>query len=156
MILKTFVVDVKFASGNSMEPIIQNGDWLVVWKLAYGLKLPNRNTYLLRWASPKAGDIVLFPIDNRFVVKKCVASCKDEIELFSKSENDDVFYYLRLTDRLVDLNAEEFRNLGGKSGVKFIPQDMVLVLGENLVVSVDSRNFGFLSCDSICGKVLWM
>ena len=43
----------------SMEPNVHVGDHIVVAKAAYGLRLPLTETYLLRYAKPARGDVVV-------------------------------------------------------------------------------------------------
>ncbi|MDR0551302.1 MAG: signal peptidase I [Spirochaetaceae bacterium] len=56
--IKLFFFDFILASGRSMSPAIESGQILIVNKLSYGLRLPGG--YLMRWAEPKPGDIVVF------------------------------------------------------------------------------------------------
>ena len=72
LILKLFLFDFMIAEGNSMEPIINPGKILLVSKLSYGLRFPGSGTYLLRWALPKEGDIVVFYTpQGEIAVKRC-------------------------------------------------------------------------------------
>jgi len=57
---KLFVFDVVIADGNSMEPTIRSGSVLIVNRLSYGLRLPGRGDFLVRWGSPADGDVVVF------------------------------------------------------------------------------------------------
>ena len=60
LILKLFFFDLVIAQGHSMEPAIKNGKVLVISRLRYGLRIPSRQKYLIRWALPKAGEVVIF------------------------------------------------------------------------------------------------
>jgi signal peptidase I len=70
--LKIFVFDVMIAQGNSMIPSVKNGAVLLVFKPGYGLRLPGASSYLLRWAKPGRGDVVVFytPL-GELAVKRC-------------------------------------------------------------------------------------
>jgi signal peptidase I len=72
LIMKLFMFDFMIAEGHSMEPSIKPGKILVVFKMTYGLRIPVTGTYLLRWASPCEGDIVVFytPL-GEIAVKRC-------------------------------------------------------------------------------------
>ena len=71
-ILKLFVFDFMIAQGHSMEPAIQNGNVLVINRLRYGLRLPLQQRYLIRWAMPKSGEIVVFYTPSgELAVKRC-------------------------------------------------------------------------------------
>jgi signal peptidase I len=72
LFMKLFLFDFMIAEGDSMQPSIGPGKILLVCKLVYGLRVPGSGTYLLRWASPKEGDIVVFytPL-GEIAVKRC-------------------------------------------------------------------------------------
>jgi signal peptidase I len=72
LVMKLFLFDFMIAEGHSMLPVIRPGTVLVVLKPAYGFRLPGAGNYLIRWASPKRGDIVVFytPL-GEIAVKRC-------------------------------------------------------------------------------------
>jgi len=72
ILIKMFLLDFIIAEGNSMEPAIRSGSVLVVNRMQYGLRLPGRQGYLVRWAAPKQGEVVVFytPSGN-IAVKRC-------------------------------------------------------------------------------------
>ena len=72
--LKLFVFDFMIAQGNSMEPAIKNGTILIVSRLRYGLRLPWKQEYLVRWGQPKTGEVVVFYTPSgELAVKRCIA-----------------------------------------------------------------------------------
>jgi signal peptidase I len=70
--MKLLLFDFVIAEGHSMLPAIKPGTVLLILKPAYGFRLPGAGKYLLRWASPRAGDIVVFytPL-GEIAVKRC-------------------------------------------------------------------------------------
>ena len=73
-ILKLFVFDFIVAQGSSMEPSIKNGTVLIISRLRYGVRLPWRQKYMVRWAQPKVGDVVVFYTPTgELAVKRCKA-----------------------------------------------------------------------------------
>ena len=148
LFLKSYVLDIRRISGHSMEPTLSDGQFVVIWKLAYGIQLPAANRYLCRWGMPQTGDTVLYHIDGRFVVKRCV-----------KIENTELHFGSLILDdnRTVALNRVQFRNLGGflPQAEQYVPTGFILALGDNAIQSRDSRDYGFVSVDSICGRLLW-
>ena len=72
LIMKLFLFDFMIAEGHSMMPAINPGKILLVFKLNYGLRLPGSGAYLLRWSSPRQGDVVVFitPL-GEIAVKRC-------------------------------------------------------------------------------------
>jgi len=74
LILKLFFLDFMIAQGQSMEPAIQSGAVLVISRLRYGLRLPWRQSYFLRWAKPREGEVVVFYTPSgELAVKRCTA-----------------------------------------------------------------------------------
>jgi signal peptidase I len=72
--LKLFIFDFIMAQGNSMEPAIQNGAVLIVSRLRYGFRFPWGQSYLIRWAAPKEGEVVVFYTPSgELAVKRCTA-----------------------------------------------------------------------------------
>ena len=62
--LKIFFFDFILTEGRSMLPSIASGRLLFVNKVSYGIRLPLSDRYLLRWAEPKNGDVVVFWTPN--------------------------------------------------------------------------------------------
>ncbi len=123
----------------SMEPGIHNGQTILVSKIAY------RNLWPWK-AGPSSGDVVVFnnPYDHRLVVKRCRLLPGDSIEV------DDTGWLL-VGDQRYFLTERQKELL---SGFKTVPEDTVLVLGDNSFHSVDSRDYGFISIETIRGKVI--
>jgi signal peptidase I len=73
-VLKLFVFDFMIARGHSMEPAIHDGNVLVISLLSYGLRVPFRQSYLVRWGQPKPEEIVVFYTPSgELAVKRCVS-----------------------------------------------------------------------------------
>jgi signal peptidase I len=70
--MKFLLFDFMITEGHSMIPAIKPGTVLVVIRPAYGFRFPWSEDYLLRWAAPKNGDVVVFltPLGER-AVKRC-------------------------------------------------------------------------------------
>lgn len=72
LVMKLVLFDFMIAEGRSMEPAIQPGSVMVVAKIAYGLRLPGSEGYLLWWSLPKSGDVVIFYTpEGDIAVKRC-------------------------------------------------------------------------------------
>jgi signal peptidase I len=71
-LIKTFVFDLVISEGDSMEPAVTSGSLLAVNRLAYGVRNPFTGKYLIRWAAPKKGSIVIFYTpQGDLAVKRC-------------------------------------------------------------------------------------
>lgn len=145
-IAKLFVVDILSVSGNSMTPTIKDRSTLVVNKLAYGIVNPFSNEFLYQWAYPKKDDIVIFLHCNKIVVKRCIATQGTTLEFLADSE-----YILKVNNKTIPLKEEEYKRLSSFSQV---PSGYVLVLGDNIEESIDSREYGFVAVKNITGKIL--
>jgi signal peptidase I len=145
LVIKLFALDVLYVSGPSMLPTLTHGSIVVEFKLAWGIPLPFTNRYLIRWGWPQQEDIVIYPRDGRYVIKRCVASGGAPLHWSGD-------YCLRIGDRTVPLSEIQYGNL---SGITAVPQNMIFALGDNPEHSVDSRDYGFIDQDSVRGKVIW-
>lgn len=121
--------------GNSMEPSLHNGEFVVVNRLAYN------------FAPPERGDIVVFhfPLDNnRRFIKRVIGEPGDVVEI---------------DDGQVLVNAERLQEPYISSppsyeGEWHVGQGQVFVLGDNRNNSSDSQNWGMLPLDEIIGKAV--
>lgn len=157
LIIKIFILDVKYVKGNSMQPALNDGNLIFILKAAYGIKIPFKNFYILRWKQPQQNDIVVFLKNGHFTVKRCAGNSNQTIEFMSNLRyNGGLNYAMKTSGKIVALTGTQFRNLGGMSETKSVPAGTVLVLGDNLNDSYDSRDYGFILIDGIIGKViLW-
>lgn len=62
--LKLCVIGLYLVPSPSMLPGLIPGDRVIANKLAYGLNIPFVNSPILRWSTPKRGDIILFSFEN--------------------------------------------------------------------------------------------
>jgi signal peptidase I len=89
--LKVFVFDFMKAQGKSMEPAIKNGSVLVINRIRYGLRLPGQKAYLIQWAAPKPGEVVVFYTpEGELAVKRCFEL--SEGSFFALGDNPNASY----------------------------------------------------------------
>lgn len=144
---KLFVLDVMYVSGPSMAPTFTTGSFVFEYKLAWGVPVPFANRYAVRWGLPRVGDIVIFPWQNRWVIKRCLATGGMPLAF-----PDDGEYRIIVSDESISLNHAQYLRL---RDTECVPEGMLFVVGDNRKESVDSREYGFVSVDSVRGKVLW-
>lgn len=60
LLLRAFIFEPYRIPSDSMMPTLLDGDFILVDKFAYGLKLPITNTKILATGEPKRGDVVVF------------------------------------------------------------------------------------------------
>ena len=135
--------------GSSMLPTLVDGQFLIANKLLYARlsRGDSDRTSLFAFHPPRHGDviIVVFPKDpTRDVVKRVIGLPGDVIEIDSgrvvrNGERLDEPYVVHRDARTFD--AVE------------VPSGSYYVLGDNRLVSSDSRHWGFVSDDHIIGRV---
>lgn len=145
ILLHLFSFDIAPVCGRSMQPTLQPGQVILVNRLAYGLQVPLINTYLFFWQGVREGDIIAFdsPVDNRVVVKRCIAVAGMPILL----ENGIMY----AGGRAYPLRQESIEYL---SQYKRVPDMTVLAVGDNPDRSIDSRIYGFIPLKSIRGRIV--
>src|SRR6266704_88477 len=79
--LRSALADCNDVPTGSMKPTIEEGDRVVVNKLAYDLKVPFTTYEIAKWGDPKRGDIVVLfsPVDGVRLVKRVVALPGDQV-----------------------------------------------------------------------------
>lgn len=147
IILKTFIIDIEKISGASMEPAIHDESTVILSKIHYGIFNPLGDRLLVQWRLPAKGDVVFYWYNDRPVIKRCVAT-EHETLVFSH----DSGYSMSVGGNTIPLSEAQYQRLKYSSEV---PAGTILAVGDNHSVSVDSRDYGFISVDSIMGKVLW-
>jgi signal peptidase I len=138
------VLDLASVQGSSMAPVLDEGQTVFVYRLAYGLQLPFVNIYLLHWDKPKKHDIIVFrsPLDNRLAVKRVVGTTGDEIVV---------------GDAVVLVGGEAYDVPGPVADTlkltPRIPDSKVFVVGDNRANSTDSRHYGLVDITSVRGRL---
>ncbi|MDR0785073.1 MAG: signal peptidase I [Treponema sp.] len=96
VVMKLFLFDFVIIEGSSMLPTIKQGAVVFIVKTAYGVRLPWSGRYLVRWATPKKGDVVVFSTPlGVTAIKRCAEVIDDQF--FARGDNrtvsfDSVFY----------------------------------------------------------------
>jgi signal peptidase I len=144
-IIRLFFLDIMQVKGSSMEPTILPGSTVFINRLSYGIILPFVDNYIIRWNKPSPGDIIVFYNPQKaLTIKRCIATEYDKINYF------DGLLYTDYLDEPVRIGYSLQFN-----SINTVPEGQVLVLGDNLSNSIDSRLFGFIKNDDIIGSVLF-
>src|SRR5439155_23763717 len=81
--LRSALADWNDVPTSSRKPTIEEGDRVVVNKLAYDVKFPFTTWELFKWSDPHRGDVVVLfsPVDGTRLVKRVIALPGDKIEM---------------------------------------------------------------------------
>lgn len=146
VLLKTFILDFMVVSGISMSPYLSDGEVILVNKTAYGILNPFSDNYIVRCEGIQRGDVVIYPMNGKYVVKRCRGLSGERVEVSSKNG-----YSLTVNGEVFPLSETEYRHY---KGVVSVPSGMFFAVGDNIPYSVDSRDYGFVSLENIRGKVI--
>ena len=150
--IRFFIVSAFTIPSGSMLNTIQIGDYLLVNKLSYGLKIPYLNTWAYKADGPTYGDIIVFkyPEDPTVDYIKRVVGLPGDImqmknkKLYRNGKPVEEAYIINLNEGKAGLldNTKEFT----------IPENEYYTLGDNRDNSKDSRAWGTVNRDAIYGK----
>ncbi len=149
--LRVFIFNVEKVAGTSMEPSLKEGDTVIINKLAYGIANPVTGKLMVQWAKPKINDIIVYYMNNKLVVKRCVATENMPLD-FSKLSGYSFSVGGTENPLEIPLTEQQYQRLKYDTSV---PEGTVLAIGDNYEESVDSRTYGFIEVDCILGKVIW-
>ncbi len=156
LILRAFVVQTFRIPSGSMENTLLIGDFLVVNKFIYGIKMPFTETRLRGVREPKRGDIIVFEYPNpnphakkENYVKRCIGVEGDIVEM----KNNIVYINGEaVTEDYIKLKPPTPR--WSTFGPVKVPEGQLLMLGDNRNYSADSRDWGFLDKSLMQGKAI--
>ena len=173
LILRSFIAEPYQIPSVSMVPTLQVGDFILVNKYAYGLRLPVFGTKIYDVDDPAPGDVMVFipPHDSRYFIKRVIGVPGDKIRYDNKSlyVNGDRLGY-ELIGRVGGTSRFPIREYSEViNGVKHaiykdssfevtqeweIPQGKYLMMGDNRDMSQDSRFWGLADEANIVGKAV--
>ena len=105
-------------NGDSMDPYLKNGDYLIMNKVAYTK------------SDPEYGDVIIFPREGHLLIKRVIGKPGDKIEI-----RDGKVYKNGEQSDFVDVYTEPEMTVTLKD-------DEYFCLGDNRDVSKDSRDVG--------------
>jgi signal peptidase I len=178
LVLRSFVVEPFRIPSSSMEPTLFPGDFILVNKYAYGLRLPVVNTKIIAASSPQRGDVVVFryPEDpSTAFIKRVVGLPGDHLEYRNKQlyvngepmpqnllppagDNPADGYEVRM-ETLGNVNHSiQIKKSQDMSWSYTVPEGHYFVMGDNRDNSRDSRFWGPLPEQNLIGKafLIWM
>lgn len=183
-LLRSFLFEPFRIPTGSLEPTLLTGDFILVNKYDYGVRLPVMHKKVYGESKPKRGDIMIFrwpPNPKVDFIKRVIGLPGDRISYINKElyVNDEKIPQTFLqTSKARNESGDEWDALEKQEnllGVKhhiyidsskssrdyhdiIVPEGMYFVMGDNRDDSADSRYWGFVPDKNIVGKavLVWM
>jgi len=185
LVFRSFLFEPFKIPSGSMIPTLLVGDFIVVNKFSYGIRLPVLNRKIISIGEPKRGDVVVFrfPQDPGVnFIKRAVGLPGDTItyrdkQLFingkeidessaGRFESSDVKCSTPQADAKIfdeQLDAKNHKILlhdrsHGRNGQWVVPAGHYFMMGDNRDRSNDSREWGFVPEENLLGRAvgIWL
>jgi signal peptidase I len=158
LFIRAFIVQAYKIPSGSMIPTLLIGDYLLVNKLAYGIKNPIKDDFIYFWKFPKRQEIVVFtyPQNKKLdFIKRVIGLPGDTVQIVNKKVyvNGKLLNepYVQFSDP--EIYPQEISPRDNYGPIK-VPPEHIFVLGDNRDQSYDSRFWGFVPIKYLKGKAL--
>jgi len=182
LVLRSFIFEPFRIPSGSLEPTLLPGDFILVNKFDYGVRLPVINKKIVNIHEPKRGDIVVFhwPVNPKVdFIKRVVGLPGDTVSYVNKvfyingeeakqdyqetvpylHESGNTIDALKLQENLLGVQHEIYQ-FPSRPDENFtdltVPEGMYFMIGDNRDDSADSRSWGFVPESYIVGKPLYV
>ncbi len=185
LVVRSFIAEPFKIPSGSMMPTLIVGDFILVNKFAYGLRLPVLNKKIVSIGEPERGDVFVFryPQDPKVdYIKRVIGLPGDEIRYQDKNlfvngvkvEADYIGPYTgpsepggrsmaggQVFNEKLTARGHQMMNLpeaSSREGVWTVPEGQYFAMGDNRDNSLDSRYWGFVPEANLVGRamVVWM
>ena len=178
LLLRSFVVEPFQIPSQSMLPTLKVGDFILVSKSTYGVRLPVLRTKLVNVSSPERGDVMVFfrPHEDRYFIKRVVGLPGDKVQVLNgvlyvngeqmlqtlMPEEASSPRSVVMTENLMDSQHLIQKRISptrlSQSYSTIVPEGHYFMMGDNRDNSSDSRVWGPVPEDRIVGKAFarWM
>ena len=179
LVLRSFLVEPFQIPTGSMIPTLEVGDFILVNKFAYGVRLPIIGTKLADVADPQRGEVMVFipPHENKYYIKRVIGLPGDTVRFEDKNLyiNGDMMPKAFVEDILVDtsigdldgtLHTETINGIehpvqhinaagNGRSRTTWVvPNGHYFMMGDNRDNSSDSREWCPVPEQDIFGRAI--
>jgi len=183
-LLRAFLFEPFRIPSGSLEPTLLVGDFILVNKFHYGIRLPVAHNKIYAMNDPKRGDIIVFrwpPKPSIDFIKRVIGVPGDKVSYLDKT------LYIngnKISQKFEKYAVDQEENRGATNVVEkqedllgiahaiyqdpdklnydfhdiVVPKGMYFVMGDNRDNSADSRFWGFVPDENIVGKAsfVWM
>lgn len=179
LLLRSFLFEPFKIPSGSMIPTLNIGDFILVNKYSYGLRLPVLGTKVVEIGEPQRGDVMVFipPHKDQYYIKRVIGVPGDKIDIRDGVlyVNDEMMEQTphplwaspdpSYTVQMEQLNGAEHairRQVNpGRYSVNYstvVEPEYYLMIGDNRDDSYDSRAWGQVHESMIVGKAVavWM
>ncbi|MGJ8689441.1 MAG: signal peptidase I [Gammaproteobacteria bacterium] len=184
LVLRSFLVEPFQIPSGSMIPTLEVGDFILVNKYTYGLRLPVIGTKVVAMNEPKRGEVMVFipPHDERYFIKRVIGLPGDTIRYDNKVlfvNGEEVLAevveeaQIELPNGMLQTGILLNETLGGVEhltqiidaparsngpNVWVVPEGHYFMMGDNRDNSADSRVWGTVPEENIVGRAfaIWM
>ena len=179
-VIRSFIFEPFQIPSRSMVPTLLVGDFLLVNKFSYGVRLPIIGTKVIPTGEVERGDVVVFipPNDTRYFIKRVIGLPGDHVVVrenvvtVNGETLDQTFvsYVEEINNIQVSLQLEaagdkeyQIRTMGpntrfGHNIEIVVPDGHYYMMGDNRDESLDSRAWGSVPDENLVGKAtfIWM
>lgn len=181
-LLRSFLIEPFRIPTGSLEPSLLIGDFILLNKYDYGVRLPVVHKKIMNVGMPQRGDIMVFywpPNPAYYFIKRVIGLPGDHVSYINKelTINGQKIPQVALPSSPAFPDSENGAEVREENlfGVKhkiyihpernsrdyqdmIVPSGMYFVMGDNRDLSADSRYFGFVPEENIVGKAIfiWM
>lgn len=182
LVLRAFVAEPFRIPSGSMIPTLHIGDFILVNKFAYGLRMPVTHQKILSLGEPERGDVAVFryPRNTKLdYIKRIVGLPGDRVAFkgkkvfingkapeyenlgeYKEQSDEQGGQYLQLREDFFGVEHSILINpdRGNVEGEVVVPDGHYFVVGDNRDNSNDSRYWGFVPEENLVGRamVIWM
>lgn len=180
-VLRSFILEPFRIPSGSMLPSLYVGDFILVNKFIYGIRLPIIDKKIIDVSEPERGDVMVFrfPHDESInYIKRVVGLPGDQIEYKDKQLiiNGEVIAQTRADDAILQDIGASRPSIGHymekldhanhsilrdsdkpSTNMRFsVPEGHYFVMGDNRDYSNDSRYWGFVPEENIIGEAIFI
>jgi len=184
VLLRSFVAEPFRIPSGSMIPTLEIGDFILVKKYSYGIRLPVIHTKIFDVGEPKRGDVVVFRYpphpkvnfikrliglpgdeivwteDKKLIINGVPATYQSNGEHRTLDRGGREIEVLKLKETLPDANTHDLIlfPMPTRPGKFIVPEGHYFMMGDNRDNSSDSRFWGFVPEANLVGKAsfVWM